>query len=169
MARAKKATKRGSPEAIAKRRAARALNKIFEEGGSGGALDGRTLKRKKRLIDELKKGRRGKALKAHEVLAHATELLTLGETLTSLRKLKPLLPPTPAVDGETSAIIVATQSSYSFDPRAWRLLGIDIAKVMGEDGGAAAKPAKKPAKKAATKKTAKKAAKKATTKRRARK
>ena len=153
MARAKKETKRGSPEAIAKRRAARALNKIFDEGGTGGVLDGRTLKRKKRLIDELKKGRRGKPLKAHEVLAHATELMTLGETLTSLRKIKPLLPPTPAVDEETTGVIKATQTSYGFDPRAWRLLGIDIAEVMGT--GAPAKAGKAPAK-AAKKKTTRK-------------
>ena len=150
MARAKKATKRGSPEAIAKRRAARALNKLFDEGGRGGVMDGRTLKRKKRLMDELKKGRRGRPLKAHEVLSHATELMTLGETLTSLRKLKPMLPATPPLDEETIEVVRATQESYGFDPRAWKLLGIDIAKVLGTDDK------KKTAKKSTRKRSAKK-------------
>lgn len=132
MARAKKkakATRRGSPEAIAKRRVARALNRLFEEGGTGAALDGRTLKRKKRLMKELKEGKRGKALKALEVLAHTSELLELGETLTSLRKLKPKLPATPPMSDETKAIYAETQKNYGFDPKAWKLLGIDIAKL----------------------------------------
>ena len=132
MARAKKAakaTRRGSPEAIAKRRVARALNRLFEEGGTGAALDGRTLKRKKRLMKELKEGKRGKPLKALEVLAHTTELLELGETLTSLRKLKPKLPPTPPLSDDTKAIYAETQKNYGFDPKAWKLLGVDIGKL----------------------------------------
>ena len=132
MARAKKtakATRRGSPEAIAKRRVARALNRLFEEGGTGAALDGRTLKRKKRLMKELKEGKRGKPLKALEVLAHTNELLELGETLTSLRKLKPKLPATPPMSDETKAIYAETQKNYGFDPKAWKLLGVDIAKL----------------------------------------
>lgn len=151
MGRAKK-TKRGSPEAIAKRRAARALNKLFDEGGTTGPHDGRTLKRKKRLMDELKKGRNGKPLKAHEALSHASELLRLGETLTSLRKLKPLLPPTPQLDDATTGVVKATQASYEFDPRAWRLLGVDIETVTG--GGASGETKKPARKKAARKKSA---------------
>ncbi|HJL17043.1 MAG TPA: hypothetical protein RMH99_15365 [Sandaracinaceae bacterium LLY-WYZ-13_1] len=134
MARAKKTskkTKRGSPEAIAKRRAARALNRAFEEGGSAATMDGRTLKRKKRLIKELKEGRRGKPLKAHEILGHVDELLQLGETLTSIRKMKPLTPPTPSLDDETVAIIRETHETYDFDPKAWKVLGVDLKKVMG--------------------------------------
>lgn len=134
MARSKK-TKRGSPEAIAKRRAARALNRLFDEGGSPATMDGRTLKRKKRLIKELKEGRRGKPLKAHEVLGHVDELLKLGETLTSIRKMKPLTPPTPTLDDETVAVIKETQATYGFDPKAWKVLGVDIQKVAGGGGG----------------------------------
>lgn len=148
MARAKKkakATKRGSPEAIAKRRVARALNRLFEEGGTGNALDGRTLKRKKRLMKELKEGKHGKPLKALEVLGHATELLQLGETLTSLRKLKPKLPPSPPMSEDTKAIYLETQKQYGFDPKSWKLLGVDVAKLAG--GGK-----KKTAKKRAAKK-----------------
>lgn len=133
MARSKK-TKRGSPEAIAKRRAARALNRLFDEGGSPATMDGRTLKRKKRLIKELKEGKRGKPLKAHEVLGHVDELLKLGETLTSIRKMKPLTPPTPTLDDETVAVIKETQATYDFDPKAWKILGVDIKKVTGGSG-----------------------------------
>ncbi|HEY8429496.1 MAG TPA: hypothetical protein VIL20_14020, partial [Sandaracinaceae bacterium] len=75
MAKTKKETRRGSPEAIAKRRAARALNTLFEKGRTETAMDGRTLKRKRRLMQELKEGKRGETLKAHEVLGHVTELL----------------------------------------------------------------------------------------------
>lgn len=130
MARAKKTTRRGSPEAIAKRRAARSLNRIFDRGAAASALDGRTLKRKRRLLKELQEGKGGEPLKAHEVLSHVTELLALGENMTSIRQLKPQLPPTPPLDEETIEVIRETQASYGFDPRAWKLMGIDIDAIM---------------------------------------
>ncbi|SRR5690606_17864668 len=137
MARAKQKTRRGSPEAIAKRRAARSLNRIFDRGAAASALDGRTLKRKKRLLKELQEGKGGEALKAHEVLSHVTELLALGENMTSIRQLKPRLPPTPPLSDETVEVIKETQTSYEFDPRAWKLIGIDIEAVMAGDTGSA--------------------------------
>jgi hypothetical protein len=149
MARAKK-TKRGSPEAIAKRRAARALNRVFDEGGSPAAMDGRTLKRKKRLIKELKEGKGGKPLKAHEVLGHVDELLSLGETLTSIRRMKPLTPPTPPMNAKTVEIIQRTQDTYGFDPKSWKVLGVDLDKVLGGNGARGGK--KKTARKKATRK-----------------
>lgn len=150
----KKETRRGSPEAIAKRRAARALNSIFDAGpGADAALDGRSLKRKRRLLKELQEGKGGEALKAHEVLSHATELFGFGENLTSLRKLKPRLPATPPLTEETVAAIKETQENYNFHPAAWKLLGIDIAEITG-GGSAPAGDAKAPAKKKAAKKKA---------------
>lgn len=143
MARTKKkkpTTRRGSPEAIAKRKVARALNRLFEEGGATGNLDGRTLKRKKRLMRELGEGRDGKPLKALEVLTHASELLSLGETLTSLRKLKPKLPSTPSVNDDSAAVYAETQKNYGFEPKAWKILGIDIEAITG---GKKAGPRKK--------------------------
>jgi hypothetical protein len=131
MARGKKETRRGSPEAIAKRRAARSLNRIFMHGASASEMDGRTLKRKRRLTKELAEGKGGEALKAHEILTHVTELLGLGETMTTIRALKPLLPPALPVTDASAAIIKETQESYGFDPRAWKFLGIDIDAVMG--------------------------------------
>src|SRR5262245_37045434 len=78
---------RGSIEAIEKRRAARQLNSVFTGGAKqGGVLDGRTEKRRRRLIKELKEGKNGKILKPIEIVSHTHELLELGETLSSLRK-----------------------------------------------------------------------------------
>src|SRR5690606_14398631 len=152
MARAKQKTRRGSPEAIAKRRAARSLNRIFDAGAAANALDGRTLKRKKRLLKELQEGKGGEALKAHEVLSHVTELLGLGENMTSIRQLKLRLPPTPPLAGDTLGIIRDTQTSYGFDPRAWKLIGVDIDAVMSGSIGEEA-PATGRKKRARKKKT----------------
>jgi hypothetical protein len=138
MARAKKPTRRGSPEAIAKRRAARSLNRMFDQGAVAQAMDGRTLKRKRRLLKELQEGKRGETLKAHEVLAHVTELLGMGENLTTIRRLKPRLPPSPGLTDDMVGVVRETQQSYSFDPRAWKLLGIDIESVMSGAGAAEA-------------------------------
>ncbi len=143
MAREKKETRRGSPEAIAKRRAARALNSLFTRSASTSALDGRTLKRKNRLRKELAEGNGGTPIKAHEVLSHVTELLALGESLGSIRALKPMLPPSLPVTDENVAIIRETQESYNFDPRAWKFLGIDIDAVMGNKPAPEPKPAGK--------------------------
>ncbi|MCA9606801.1 MAG: hypothetical protein KC619_14445 [Myxococcales bacterium] len=148
---AKKKTNRGSPEAIAKRRAARALNRLFSESGTKETLDGRSLKRKQRLLGELKEGKNGEALKALDVLGHATELFTLGETLASLRKLKPMLPPRPDSTGESARVLVEVQKLYSFDSRAWRLLGVDIGSLSAEAAPAKAEP-RRPAKKRPAKK-----------------
>jgi hypothetical protein len=148
----KRETRRGSPEAVAKRRAARALNSIFDKGPSTEAeLDGRTLKRKRRLIKELQEGKGGEPLKAHEILTHATELFAMGENLASIRKLKPKLPPKPEISDATVAVIRDTQASYAFDKAAWKLIGVDLAAVLNggaqDAGGTEAPKAKKRASK----------------------
>ncbi len=148
MARAKKPTRRGSPEAFAKRRAARSLNRMFDQGAVAQAMDGRTLKRKRRLLKELQEGKGGETLKAHEVLSHVTELLGMGENLTSIRKLKPRLPPSPPVTDEMVGVLRETQQSYNFDPRAWKVLGIDIESIVGGGGGGGGAEAAAPAKRA---------------------
>jgi len=125
----KKTTKRGSPEAIAKRKAARKLNDLFSRGvGADAALDGRTLKRKQRLMDELAKGRGGRPLSALDVLTHADELLKLGESLTSLRKIVKA-PPAPERTEDNLSLLAEAQQLYSFDPKAWKLLGVDIERL----------------------------------------
>ena len=134
---ATKKTNRGSPEAIAKRRAARALNSLFSASAAEPAIDKRTLKRKTRMLRELKEGKGGEPLKALDVLQHVTELLTLGETVPSIRRLKPKLPPTPKVENGEGELLADVQSLYGFDPRAWKVLGVDIEKV-----GTSAQPEK---------------------------
>lgn len=158
MARSRKTSKtkgggRGSKEAIAKRRAARQLNQLFSDGGTRGrGLDGRTEKRRKRLLEELKKGKKGKPLKAIEVLSHTHELLELGETITSIKKTgaKPVKADLNAEDME---IVEATQKEYGFRDDAWKMLGVSL-------GGAKSAPR---AKAAVKKKTAKRGRRKKTT------
>ena len=117
---------RGSAEAIEKRRVARQLNSILSGGSKRGAkTDGRTEKRRLRLLEELREGRNGKALKPIDVVSHINELLELGETVSSLRKqgVKAMrLDSTP----EVLEIVHKTQSAYNFRAEAWKMLGINI-------------------------------------------
>src|ERR1700681_2092943 len=83
------ANRRGSPEAIEKRRVARVFNDILGgRGASAHKLDGRTEKRRQRLLKELEAGRaRGsRELKPLDVLQRVQELMDLGEPLSSIRK-----------------------------------------------------------------------------------
>lgn len=139
MARAR-AKGRGSPEAVEKRRSARALNTMFAQGQGGGGLDGRTEKRRRRLIQELKEGRGGKPLKPIDVLTHAAELFDLGETLTSLKKhgVRPMTAPdTPELREAARRV----QAAYGIPDDAFKLIGLDI-----DDGSAEpARPRRKKA------------------------
>ena len=118
--------RRGSKEAVAKRRGARALNQLFERKAHG-VTDGRTEKRRRRLLKELEQGKRGQPLQPSDIVSHGSELLALGETLTSIRKNGVLAPP---VSKTPDAIEAAreVQSLNGYDPRAWKLLGIDLTK-----------------------------------------
>ena len=125
---AAKASRRGSPEAIEKRRAARALNAIFvgrQEGPQG--LDGRTEKRRKRLVAELKEGKsaKGEALQPVEQLQHVNDLMEIGETVATLRKQGVRFPRTrvPELKGADD-LIAQVQEAYSFRDEAWRILGV---------------------------------------------
>jgi len=120
---------RGSPEAVEKRRAARRLNTLITGGARATAhLDGRTEKRRKRLIRELKEGRRGVALKPIDVVTHVNELMELGETLRSIKRQgvkARKLDLTPDI----IATAERTQAAYGFDPDAWKMLGIDLGNL----------------------------------------
>ena len=104
------------------------------------------------LLEELKKGKKGKPLKAIEVLSHTHELLELGETITSIKKTgaKPVKADLNAEDME---IVEATQKEYGFREDAWKMLGVSL-------GGAKSAPK---AKAAVKKKTAKRGRRKKTT------
>lgn len=126
---AKKGGGRGSPEAIEKRRMARALNSLLSGKASAGskALDGRTAKRRERLLEELKSGN-SKATKSQlkpiDVLSHVNELLGMGESVGAIRKIakKFKLPVSDA--GATAQTLAGVQKAYSFRPEAFSFLGL---------------------------------------------
>lgn len=143
----KKNTGRGSPEAIEKRKVARLLNAALTGEGKKPRLDGRTEKRRQRLIKELKDGRRGKPLKPIDVLSHTHELLEIGESIASIRK-QGVKPRKTEVD-DIDDLVSRTQKAYGFREEAWRMLGI---RIGGGSKKSAKKAAKKPAKKKRTSK-----------------
>lgn len=117
---------RGSKEAIAKRRTARQLNTLLTGGArTSDRLDGRTEKRRQRLIKELKDGKGGHPLKPIDVVTHVNELLEIGETLSSLKKQGVKARKTEGTP-EVIAAAKATQEAYGFRPDAWKMLSIDI-------------------------------------------
>jgi hypothetical protein len=125
-------TRRGSSEAIAKRRAARAFNELL---AGGSKRDGRTEKKRQRLLAELKEGtsRSGKrALKPIDVLLRVQTLLELGETVASLRK---VCRPVRVVDLDRDAIALLRRlhSAYGFRIEAYQFVGIDDA-LLGRAG-----------------------------------
>ncbi len=130
MARQKTARKfaggRGSAEAIEKRRVARQLNSMLSGGVKRGAkLDGRTEKRRERLLEELREGRQGTALKPIDFVSHVNELIELGESVSSLKKLgvkSRRVEPT----AELLEVVRRTQQAYKFSEDAWKMLGVGV-------------------------------------------
>jgi hypothetical protein len=120
------ANRRGSPEAVAKRRAGRAFNELLQPGG-GRNLDGRSQKRRARLLRELTTGRRrgsGRPLKPLDVLAHVDQLLGLGESADALRKAcRPV--PMPLGDPELVRVLADLHEAYGFRPETYRIAGLD--------------------------------------------
>ena len=118
---------RGSPEAVEKRRLARKLNRLLTEGSDATALgDGRTERRKQRLLKELEEGTRAEppTLKPIEVLQHAHDLLTLNVPLAAIRKVVRLVA-RPAVDpDEARALLAKLQTAYDFRPEVYEFLGL---------------------------------------------
>jgi hypothetical protein len=118
--------RRGSPDAVEKRRAARKFNELLLGGGSRSG-DGRTERRRKRLLAELAEGtaRRGKrALKPIDVLSRVEELLELGEPLASIRKACPPPPPV-EVTAELIEGLRLLHHAYGFSADAYRFVGLD--------------------------------------------
>ncbi len=127
--------RRGSPEAIEKRRVARVFNDVLGgHGSSSTKLDGRTEKRRQRLLKELEAGKaRGtRELKPLDILQRVQELMDLGEPLSSIRKVtkvrKSVIPPEALVD-----LIERLQKAYSFRPEVYRFVGIgeDVLRLAG--------------------------------------
>jgi len=127
--------RRGSPEAIEKRRVARVFNDILGgRGASAHTLDGRTEKRRQRLLKELEAGkaRGSRELKPLDVLQRVQELMDLGEPLSSIRKVakvrKNALPAEAIVD-----VVERLHRAYSFRPEVYRFVGIgeDVLRDAG--------------------------------------
>lgn len=119
--------RRGSPEAVEKRRLARKLNTLLTLGSPTPThADGRTERRRLRLRTELVEGTRdpSNGLKPIEVLQHVHDLLELGDTVESLRELV-TVPSRPNIDPESArALIEKLQRSYNFRPEAYGFLGL---------------------------------------------
>lgn len=129
------ANRRGSPEAIEKRKAARSFNAVLlGHGAAGRMLDGRTEKRRQRLLKELKEGTGGgeKGLKPLDVLQRVQELLELGEALSSIRKVCKARSTLP-LDRSVVEAVGRLHKAYGFRPEAYRFVGIgdDVLRRAG--------------------------------------
>lgn len=134
--------RRGSPEAIEKRRVARAFNDLLGGNVSAKKINGRTEKRRARLLQDLSSESK-KELKPIDVLSHVKELLDLGETLSSIRKVRSVPRPRPT-DEDAVALVKRLHAAYSFPLVAYRFVGIGdeaLAKAGLKD--AASAPAKR--------------------------
>ena len=117
---------RASPEAIRKRRAARKLNDMLSGSAAATSLDGRTELKRRRLLSELERNtnNRGKPLKPVEVLQHASELLSLGETMPTLRKLVRVQPAVVVDRPAIIAMLREVHEAYGFHRDVYELLGL---------------------------------------------
>ncbi len=127
--------RRGSPEAIEKRRVARVFNDILGGGGPSSAkLDGRTEKRRQRLLKELEAGkaRGSRELKPLDILQRVQELMDLGEPLSSIRKVTKVKK-APAVPEAIVEVVERLHRAYSFRPEVYRFVGIgeDVLRDAG--------------------------------------
>jgi hypothetical protein len=126
-ARGRSQTKRGSPEAIEKRRAARRFNDLLSGEGRASRLDGRTEQKRQRLLDELREGQlraSGKGLKPIDILLRVDALLALGEPIAAIKKaLKPPRP-VPSTD-EVVDGVKQLHGAYGFRAGAYAFVGID--------------------------------------------
>lgn len=126
--------RRGSPEAIEKRRVARVFNDILSGGTSSNKLDGRTEKRRQRLLKELEAGkaRGSRELKPLDILQRVQELMDLGEPLSSIRKVTKVKKTTVAPDAIVD-VVERLHKAYSFRPEVYRFVGIGE-EVLREAG-----------------------------------
>ncbi|HLK38062.1 MAG TPA: hypothetical protein VKU41_14975 [Polyangiaceae bacterium] len=136
--------RRGSPEAIEKRRVARLFNDILGgRGAHAGKRDGRTEKRRQRLMRELESGqaRGSRDLKPLDVLVRVHELIELGEPLRSIRKVakvrKASVPPE-----EVVAVVGRLHRAYGFHRECYRFVGVGD-DVLREAGVLGAEPPKR--------------------------
>ena len=138
---AKPQNRRGSPEAVEKRRVARLFNDVL--GGASGSprRDGRTEKRRARLLQELGDGlARGKrALSPIDVLVRVQALLELDEPLASIRKVCPIRHRVAPSD-ELVATLRGLHAAYGFSAAAYAFVGVEREALV--QAGVLAAPAR---------------------------
>jgi hypothetical protein len=127
--------RRGSPEAIEKRRVARLFNDIMGGRGVGAhRQDGRTEKRRQRLIRELESGkvRGSRELKPLDVLVRVNELLSLGEPLSSIRKIVKIRKAAASPE-EMVEVVGRLHKAYAFRRECYRFVGVadDVLRSAG--------------------------------------
>jgi hypothetical protein len=133
--------RRGSPEAIEKRRVARVFNDVLGgRGSSSTKLDGRTEKRRQRLMKELEAGkaRGSRELKPLDILQRVQELMDLGEPLSAIRKVTKIRK-SPVAPQALVDLVERLQKAYGFRPEVYRFVGIgeDVLQLAGVLEGAA--------------------------------
>ncbi len=137
-AKSKPPNRRGSPEAIEKRRAARMFNDVLGGRAATGRRDGRTEKRRQRLLHELETGlaRGARELKPLDVLSRVQELLELGEPVSSIRKVAKVRKLAIAPELVTD-VVGRLHKAYNFRPEAYRFVGIgdDVLRAAGVVAG----------------------------------
>ena len=123
---------------------ARLFNDVL--GGRGAGVrkhDGRTEKRRQRLLRELESGkvRGAHELKPLDVLVRVIELLGLGEPLRSIRKVakvrKNEVPPEEVVE-----VVGRLHRAYAFRPECYRFVGLSD-EVLRLAGVVSAEPKKR--------------------------
>jgi hypothetical protein len=118
---------RGSPEAVEKRRLARKLNKLLTHGSDHNTQhDGRTERRRKRLLKELEDGTRSDPprLKPIDVLQHAHDLLCMGEPIATLRKVIRVAERPPIDASEARDLLARLQQAYEFRTEVYEFIGL---------------------------------------------
>jgi hypothetical protein len=110
------------------------FNDVLGGRTSAGKLDGRTEKRRQRLLQELETGktRGARDLKPLDVLQHVQELLELGEPLSSIRKVAKVKKSTVPPDA-ILGVVERLHKAYGFRPEAYRFVGIgeDVLQEAG--------------------------------------
>ncbi|MBL9024727.1 MAG: hypothetical protein JNL21_21200 [Myxococcales bacterium] len=118
--------RRGSPEAVRKRRAARLFNDLLAEGARP-LRDGRTEKKRRRILRELKDGAAqatGEPLKPIDVLLRVQTLLDLGEPVAAIRKACKPPKPVPSSDAVVDGVR-RIHEAYGFALDTYQFVGID--------------------------------------------
>lgn len=119
-------TRRGAPEVVEKRRAARQFNDVLLAEAGAPAHDGRTERRRKRLYRDLERAadpEQARTLKPLDVLKHVEALLELGEPLARIRK---AYPPRPLVEPSGAIVdgVRRVHRAYRFRPDVYRFVGL---------------------------------------------